>query len=213
MRSTILILALVLSVAAPSPPSELPSETVGIYVHADPDTPPALLQYMQEEAESILEPLGVSWAWRSESDIRRGEVFSRVVTVRLKGSCMVSGEMPAVEPSAALGITHMERGEPLPYCELDCERIRAFLRHELGRRPGAAPPPLLVGRAWGRVLAHELYHALGETRAHGREGITKAHFTAKELLHAKFGLEPAAVALLKARIFPVGPKAKPQTLE
>ena len=43
-----------------------------------------------------------------------------------------------------------------------------------------------MGRAMGRVLAHELYHIFGETRKHGSSGVASAYHTRGELLAPEF---------------------------
>ena len=45
-----------------------------------------------------------------------------------------------------------------------------------------------LGRALGRVLAHELYHIFANTTKHARAGIAKSCYTAPELLADEFHL-------------------------
>ena len=49
----------------------------------------------------------------------------------------------------------------------------------------------LLGRAWARVLAHELYHVLANTSSHGGGGIAQPRFSSRELLddNMEFNIE------------------------
>jgi hypothetical protein len=48
---------------------------------------------------------------------------------------------------------------------------------------GPLPPGPALGRALGRVAAHELYHVLGNTQSHGEAGLAKPSFGTVDLLH------------------------------
>jgi hypothetical protein len=41
---------------------------------------------------------------------------------------------------------------------------------------------LLLGRALGRVLAHEVYHILAKTTGHGRAGVAKSALSGRQLI-------------------------------
>jgi hypothetical protein len=40
----------------------------------------------------------------------------------------------------------------------------------------------LLGRALGRVVAHELVHMLTKSKQHGRDGVEKAALSARQLI-------------------------------
>jgi hypothetical protein len=44
----------------------------------------------------------------------------------------------------------------------------------------------VLGRALGRVLAHELYHILSGTKRHSARGLAKASFAVDELISDRF---------------------------
>jgi hypothetical protein len=69
-------------------------------------------------------------------------------------------------------------------------------------RPGARIEPggsgcdfayadLLLGRALGRVLAHEVVHILTRSGAHGHDGVAKTALSGTQLIAPELRLEPA----------------------
>jgi hypothetical protein len=56
---------------------------------------------------------------------------------------------------------------------------------------------VLLGRAMGRVLAHELYHIVADTSDHGREGVTQASLTPRELTAGQLELRPSELAAMQ----------------
>jgi hypothetical protein len=73
----------------------------------------------------------------------------------------------------------------LPFSDVDCDRIRAFIRRGLLSLP-EGDREAIFGRAMGRVLAHELYHVFAKTGRHGSRGIGKAAYSVQELLSPNF---------------------------
>jgi hypothetical protein len=49
----------------------------------------------------------------------------------------------------------------------------------------------------GRVLAHELYHIVADTSDHGREGVTQASLTPRELTAGQLELRPSELAAMQ----------------
>src|SRR5207248_11156110 len=97
--------------------------------------------------------------------------------------------------SAALGRTHVTDGQVLPFSEVNCDRIRAFLSQAL---IPLAPQDRneAFGRAVARVLAHELYHIITRTAHHGSSGVARAAYTVPELMAGDFYFEKADLRAL-----------------
>jgi hypothetical protein len=75
-------------------------------------------------------------------------------------------------------------GRILPYTELRCDEIGkalAFLRPGSGIKDRQ----LALGRALGRVLAHELYHILANAKTHGANGLARAVEPLPDLISPK----------------------------
>jgi len=81
----------------------------------------------------------------------------------------------SLEP-VSLGFTYIMGGEPSPFSNIECDRVRS----SLGAQPGRGD--LAFGRALGRVLAHELHHVIDRTRRHTAAGYTRKSLTAADLV-------------------------------
>ena len=71
-----------------------------------------------------------------------------------------------------LASTHVSDGAILPYVDVYCSRVARMLPIETERHAFFARLEAL-GRALGRVIAHELYHIFGQTQKHGRWGLAQ----------------------------------------
>jgi hypothetical protein len=78
-------------------------------------------------------------------------------------------------------VTRSSNGEIQPFGEVDCERVVNSVR---GAMSGIdfARADLLVGRAMGRVVAHELVHMITKSGKHGTEGVEKPGLSGKQLI-------------------------------
>lgn len=170
-------------------------------LHLDPPVPPVALytsfQYppsadviaaMHAELDSILAPAGVQFQWRSLANNHGNEVSAQLAVLTFKGRCDVAGLTYRTANVGALGWTHITDGVILPFADIDCERVRLFLQHELLYYAVAERAPAF-GRALARVVAHELYHIFARTTEHGEDGICKAAFSVHDLLAGQFQLE------------------------
>jgi len=118
------------------------------------------------------------------------------VVVSFKGSCDGSAIPSVPVESGALGWTHTSNGEVLPFTDIDCDRIRRLVGPVMTGVEREDRDPAL-GRALGRVLAHELYHVFAKTKHHSSWGIAKAFYTPLELMAEKFRFEPKEFKLLR----------------
>lgn len=150
------------------------------------------LRAMEEEAAHILKASGVKLRWRLEgaSEVSEG----LLVVVMLHGRCDMDGS-PAEFRTGALGWSHEVNGSVLPFSDLACDSIRGAVQTAWnGENRGRGNN--LLGRAMGRVLAHELYHVVADTAKHGRDGVAQASFTPRDLTAGQFRLEdPDAEAM------------------
>ena len=54
---------------------------------------------------------------------------------------------------------------------------------------------MLVGRAIGRVLSHELFHIFARSQSHGTRDVDKPFYSAEDLTADRFGWEPKSAIL------------------
>jgi hypothetical protein len=117
---------------------------------------------------------------RLDSDIKPGDLFERVAVVKLKGGCELNREIPSFQ-RGPLGMVQRIDGTILPFIDVYCGRVHDMVREDL-RVDEKPERSRKFGRALARVIAHELYHVFSQTVDHTKSGLTKAAFTASDLL-------------------------------
>ena len=107
----------------------------------------------------------------------------------------------APEPGGhrALGFTHISDGKVLPFLQIDCDRLAALLGPPKAAEP-LARREAMFGRALARILAHEMYHVIGETQGHNKHGLAKPTLTAQELISDWIGFEREDLDLIEEKI-------------
>jgi len=150
---------------------------------------------MQAEVERLLVLPFVEVCWLDWEDFRPGHVFDRLVVVKLCSRGEDCAALARLPKRRALAVTHITDGVILPFVELNVDWIHWLVAHSgLAAKP--FPHAVQVGRALGRVLAHELYHVLAETRMHARKGIAKAELDCHDLVSSMEGFHPTELELM-----------------
>jgi hypothetical protein len=161
---------------------------IGIYISFDGPHSDRAVAAMQREVEGLTKASGFRLQWRSLENRSSEDKFSDLMVIKLRGSCNMQGIQllfselgPDADSGAALGSTKTSDGQVLPFSELYCDRIR---RSIAPLSIGASPEDResLLGRAMGRVLAHELFHVFANTDKHGHEGVAKTAYSRKDLV-------------------------------
>jgi hypothetical protein len=149
-------------------------------------TSPAL-DSARVEVARLMQPAGFSVEWKDIAERRIGADYSRLVVVELKGVCSPG---QAVGEAGSLASTAVVDGKVLPFSVVHCDSLHKAM--------SAANPGLkLFGRALGRVIAHELYHMLVQTKEHAATGVSKSCFGISDLMAERFDFDMATVAQLR----------------
>jgi hypothetical protein len=163
-------------------------------------------QFLRLEAATILKPAGVRIEWRDLTDNARQESFPVLIVAGFTGACSADFDANAAPERtkllAPLASTPVQGGRILPFTALDCDALNRLAAPSLLSDPKARRD-FLYGRALGRILAHEVYHILTQTRDHDETGIAKSHFNAREILAEDFSFNEPALALLRLRPAPL----------
>ena len=141
-----------------------------------------ILSAMRREAEAAVQPSGVRIVWQSQ-DLPGGEISGPVAIIQMRGQCRATADLhkTASLEGEPLGQTHMVDGNVLPFADLLCDAVHRLVDLDL-RRVRSSQREELLGRALGRVLAHELYHILARSTGHGSRGLGRSEQTSAELL-------------------------------
>jgi len=83
--------------------------------------------------------------------------------------------------------TYNSDGDVLPFTEVSCSRVTASVLPAM-QGDDFARRDYLMGRALGRVVAHELVHILTKSGVHGQGGVAQPALTGRELIAAPLRL-------------------------
>jgi len=138
------------------------------------------LDPMKREVETAMKESGVTVDWRTRAEAGASS-FDNLVLVRFKGKCVLEPVGYLYDERGPLAFTYATAGEVQPYSEVSCDRVTAAVRSAMSGGD-YANADLLLGRALGRVVAHEMLHMLAKSGAHAREGVGKAALSGKSLI-------------------------------
>jgi hypothetical protein len=155
------------------------------------------LNEMERESGLILRSSGVQLDWHILGDDPYAS-YRDLVVMTFTGACQYESLAPRFDEPGPMGVTHTVDGEILPFGEVDCNRV---VSSALSAMSGAdfPRPDLLIGRAMGRVVAHELVHMLTKSGQHGTEGVEKSSLSGRQLIAATLSLSAFDIARLKDR--------------
>jgi hypothetical protein len=185
----------------PTPPA------IGLFAGFDAKPSPAFLQAMENELSAILLPAHLRLRWILPGENSGAETWMGKLTLRFHGTCAAAPRhaprLETVEPGQRISLadTAVEGGTILPYTEVDCDLLRAFLAMRDSRAAGAETR---LGVAMARVVAHEMYHVLLQTSQHSATGIASAVETPAALLGRSLLFEHGELQRIPGRS-PSGP--------
>jgi hypothetical protein len=173
-----------------------PTAPVTVYTQFERTPDEAVREALRDEVATIMAPIGLHFEWRSLEQSTGRAVAVELVVVTFKGTCALNAAPERREASGALGWTHTSNGEVLPFADVDCDRISRLVSQGLCRLDPEDREEAL-GRAIGRVLAHELYHIFLRNGRHGSWGVAKPYHSSTELLAEDFRFEERESKLLR----------------
>ena len=185
--------------AASSCPEDLPAPTVGVLLRFDHPPQRGFVNELRHTVEQIFQPAGLSFRWAVTPE--KQVCGHRTVIIDLHGSCgsallRDAGDVEALR-EFPLGWTLVVGGEVLPTSLVDCDRImRASLQIGLAR----SHPEwrnLLYVRLAGRVVAHELMHALLRISDHDGADLTRSPLRLEDFRRPLPRLTPAQITALR----------------
>ncbi|GIU76652.1 MAG: hypothetical protein KatS3mg004_3739 [Bryobacteraceae bacterium] len=154
---------------------------VTLVVDAETPLPSKALESLKSEMSRLFGPSGVRLAWADRTHAALGFEAQGIVVVRLRGDCRIPDLPMLPDERGPLAWTHISDGAVLPFSEVFCEKVTraaqlALVGGEHSRREE------LMGRALGRVVAHELVHILLKHKGHEAKGIFRKGLTARDLI-------------------------------
>jgi len=181
----------------------LPSgeKTLVIFFTSDSPIAPVASSEMKRELGHLLQPAAIHVEWQDPAFDRSAPENDYSALVRLRGSCHPTEPSVrfehAVNGPFTLAASAVSDGVVLPFGDIDCAALNSFLGPSLWREP-AVIQEAVYARAIARLMAHELYHVIGQTHDHARSGVAEPSFTVTELLSDHFEFSEITLGELHA---------------
>ena len=184
--------------------------TSALYTQFEHPAPPGVFQAIRDEVNHLMAPNGLQFVWRSLPETE-SSVWPELAVLTFTGRCEVL-PLSAIWPrDDRLGWTHLSDKVVLPFATIDCNAIFEYVYEALWTKPPRLRERLL-GRAIGRVTAHELLHIFSQTPAHGNHGVDHPSLTPAQLLadRMEFDASEPAIHILRDVGTPAPPGKSPQ---
>lgn len=136
------------------------------------------VEQMKRETADILKTAGLHLDWRSRADAGS---YENLVVVHFKGKCVLEPVPMLYDERGPFAFTYNSDGAVLPYSEVDCDHVTASVQSAMGVDDHARPD-YVMGRALGRVVAHELVHILTKSAVHSHDGVEQTALSGHDLI-------------------------------
>jgi hypothetical protein len=146
---------------------------------------------MKREFSGIMKGSALIFDFKSRAEATN-HTYSNLVVVRFKGTCVLKPIPYLYDERGPLAFTYSTEGEVQPFTEVKCDQVTRAVRSAMSGGDFARAD-VLMGRALGRVLAHEVVHILTKSGAHGREGVAKTALSGTQLIAPELRLDPEDV--------------------
>ena len=135
---------------------------------------------MKREVEAILGAGELSVNWQTRRDLAAA-TRDHLVVFRFKGKCILEPVGYLMDERGPMAFTYETDGHMQPFGEVACDQVTATVRPAMSGGD-FAKADLLLGRALGRVMAHELFHMLSGSGGHSRQGLAAERLTGSQLI-------------------------------
>jgi hypothetical protein len=160
----------------------------------------ASLTEMKRESGLVLQSSGVRLDWRMLGEDPYAS-YGDLVVMTFRGACKYEPATPIDidDELGPLAMTHSVNGEIQPFGEVNCDRVVNSARNAM-LGVDYARADLLIGRALGRVVTHELVHMITRSAEHGLEGVEKSSLSGRQLIAGELPLSGFDIDRLKQKL-------------
>jgi hypothetical protein len=148
---------------------------------------PQSITEMKREFAAIMRDSALTFDFKSREQAENLS-FSNLVVVRFKGACVLKPIPYLYDERGPLAFTYTTEGEVQPFTEVKCDQVSRAVRSAISGGD-IARANLLMGRALGRVLAHEVVHMLAKSGKHGDDGVAKRSLSGAQLIAPELRLD------------------------
>jgi hypothetical protein len=180
--------------------ASIPTEKPPLTVLMDFEAPHSdeSLRSLRRNLNQLLTPGGIAVDVELRDELPPNPQFGQLVIFKMRGSCSMNPlkKVTRALRSGPLAMAYVSDGQVLHFGEVECDRVRNALQRILGT-DGSHDNQENYGAALAVVIAHELYHMLGNATGHTRDGLTKPALSAEEMVSRKLGLSPRALHAIR----------------
>ena len=152
---------------------------------------------MKREFAGIMKDTALRFDFRSRGQASE-ETLTDLVVVRFTGKCVLDPVGYLYDERGPMAFTYSTDGVVQPFSEVACDKVTSAVRSAMAGGD-FAHADVLLGRALGRVLAHEVVHILAKSGAHGHAGVAKTALSGSQLIAPELRLEAEDVERIHGR--------------
>lgn len=156
------------------------SREVALVFQAGEGLSPSVLAELKAETNRILKRARVSLKFTTRQEAAMN-AYNDLLFFRVKGQCEMDAADQILDERGPLAWSFTEDGRVMPFGEVECTRVKQSIRTVMHGGDFARANKLL-GRALGRVVAHEIFHMLTGTKHHSDEGVFREALSARQLI-------------------------------
>jgi hypothetical protein len=154
---------------------------------------------MKREFEGIMRESALHFDFRTRAEASQSTA-SDMMVVTFKGKCVFEPVPYLIDERGPLAFTFTTGGTVQPFGEVECDRVSKAMRSAMsGGDFGKGD--MLLGRALGRVLAHEVVHILTRSGQHGTSGVAKSALSGSQLIAPELRLEAGDLERINSAAF------------
>ena len=165
-----------------------------LLIQVDNPVPDGILDAIRTELNVVMKSTGWDFDLLMFSRMAPHQEFRDLVVVRLKGECRINA-LPVKRQDGPLAFAHTSDGQVLPFMDVFCDRIRGSIRSAMWGNH-YRNPDRIMGRGLARVIAHELYHIIGNTSEHDHAGIANHALSGEQLVADKLDFTPQSMEII-----------------
>ena len=136
---------------------------------------------MKHEFAGIMKDSSLRFDFQSRRQAEQTTSSDALVVVKFKGKCVFEPAAYLIDERGPMAFTYSTDGAVQPFSEVECDRVTRAMRSAMSGGD-FAKADVLLGRALGRVLAHEVVHILTNSGQHGAAGVAKTALSGSQLI-------------------------------
>jgi len=153
---------------------------------------------MKREFAGIMKESELHFDFRSREQVSAAAPDDLVI-VKFTGKCVLEPAPYLYDERGPMAFTYSTDGVVQPFSAVACDKVTSAIRPAMSGGD-FAKADLMLGRALGRVLAHEVVHMLSKSGAHGRDGVSKTSLSGSQLIAPELRLGPADLERMHTHI-------------